>query len=414
MTASTTDVAIIGGGAAGCAVAYYLAEAGVKSTIIEREGVGSQASGFAAGGLNPLQGAGIPGPLGAFAWESFRMHHGLATELRERTGIDYEFRTVSAVHLALEEDELPGLRETVDLFTAAEGFEAGFFDPKHIAEFEPRITPNFIRGVHEYGNAALDSLDFTRALAAAAESGGASVRPGTVCRIHVDGNAALRVSLEDGVIECGRVVLALGPWSRRAEAWLDAYIPVDPLKGEILRLDTANRPLNCDVSGGGGSIYNKPDLAWCGTEEWRGFDRQPLGRAGNPAENNPHRPRTGRSEARQTHRLPASGDPRLAPHPGPPARLRQRLPGHRRGQKGHPAGPGHRQVRRRPDYQRRARLSTVAAERAENAGDLPSFPLLAETEQEIPAVRIIRIVPGLAEAKLAKHTACLLRPVTPD
>ena len=314
MTASTTDVAIIGGGAAGCAVAYYLAEAGVKSTIIEREGIGSQASGFAAGGLNPLQGAGIPGPLGAFAWESFRMHHGLAAELRERTGIDYEFRTVSAVHLALEEAELPGLRETVDLFTAAEGFEAEFLEPSHIAELEPRITPDFIRGLREYGNAALDSLGFTRALAAAAESGGASVRPGTVCGIQVDGNSALRVSLEDGVIECGQVVLALGPWSRRAEAWLDAYIPVDPLKGEILRLDTADRPLTCDVSGGGGSIYNKPDgLAWCGTtEEWRGFDRRPL----------------------------------------------------------------------------------------------------PETEQDIRR-RIVRIVPGLAETRLAKHTACL-RPVTPD
>ena len=314
MTANTTDVAIIGGGAAGCAVAYYLAEAGVKSTIIEQEGVGSQASGFAAGGLNPLQGAGIPGPLSTFAWESFRMHHGLVWELQERTGIDYEFRTVSAIHLALEEDELPGLQETVDLFTAAEGFEAAFLDPQDIAGIEPRITPNFIGGVREYGNAALDSLRFTRALAAAAERGGASLRPGTVCGIESEGNAALRVSLEDGVIECGRVVLALGPWSRRAEAWLDAYIPVDPLKGEILRLDTADRPLICDVSGGGGSIYNKPDgLAWCGTtEEWRGFDREPL----------------------------------------------------------------------------------------------------ASTEQAIRR-RIARIVPGLAEARLVKHTACL-RPVTPD
>ena len=40
-------------GAAGCAVAYYLAQSGVSSTIIEREGIGNQASGNAAGGLNP-------------------------------------------------------------------------------------------------------------------------------------------------------------------------------------------------------------------------------------------------------------------------------------------------------------------------------------------------------------------------
>ena len=39
--AETTDVVIIGGGAAGCAVAYYLAQSGVESTIIEREGIGN-------------------------------------------------------------------------------------------------------------------------------------------------------------------------------------------------------------------------------------------------------------------------------------------------------------------------------------------------------------------------------------
>ena len=56
--AETTDVVIIGGGAAGCAVAYYLAQSGIESTIIEREGIGNQASGNAAGGLTPLTGIG--------------------------------------------------------------------------------------------------------------------------------------------------------------------------------------------------------------------------------------------------------------------------------------------------------------------------------------------------------------------
>ena len=68
--AETSDVVVVGGGAAGCAVAYYLALAGVKATIVEQEGVATQASGFSAGGLNPLQGTGIPGPLGPLAGES--------------------------------------------------------------------------------------------------------------------------------------------------------------------------------------------------------------------------------------------------------------------------------------------------------------------------------------------------------
>jgi glycine/D-amino acid oxidase-like deaminating enzyme len=63
-------VVIIGDGAAGCATAYYLARAGVNAIVVEREGIAANASGYNAGGLNPLQGAGIPGPLASFALES--------------------------------------------------------------------------------------------------------------------------------------------------------------------------------------------------------------------------------------------------------------------------------------------------------------------------------------------------------
>ena len=44
--AMTSDVVIIGGGAAGCSVAYFLAQMGIKSIIVERQGIGSQASGY--------------------------------------------------------------------------------------------------------------------------------------------------------------------------------------------------------------------------------------------------------------------------------------------------------------------------------------------------------------------------------
>ena len=42
--AEPSEVVIIGGGVAGCAAAYYLSLAGVKVTVIERDGIGSQAS----------------------------------------------------------------------------------------------------------------------------------------------------------------------------------------------------------------------------------------------------------------------------------------------------------------------------------------------------------------------------------
>ena len=273
--AETSDVVIIGGGAAGSAAAYYLSLAGVKATIVEREGVASQASGFSAGGLNPLQGAEIPGRLGALAWESYLLHLALWEELPEETGIGYDGRVMSAIRLAFEESELPELQETLDIFSGATGFEAQWLDPSEISALEPRVTTKSIRALLTRGHAALDSQRYTQALVEAAKKRGVSVRRGEIQGLETSGAHVTGVKLEDGAITCKSVVLAMGPWSRLAEPWLDTYIPVDPLKGEILRMELPGPPIRHDISGGGGSTYSKPDgLVWCGaTEEWKGFDK---------------------------------------------------------------------------------------------------------------------------------------------
>ena len=272
---TTNEVVIVGGGAAGCSVAYYLALVGVKSTIIEREGIGSQASGFSAGGLNPLQGTGIPGPLSAVAMESYLLHQDLFPTLKEATGVDYEWRINTLIKAAFGDGDLPELQETYDTFTATEGFEADMLDPEQLLDLEPRISPDVVKGVAARGNATLDSYKYTLALFQAAEKMGASVRRGAVRGLEQSNGQVTGVLLDGDVLHCDQLVLATGPWSRIAEPWMGTYIPVDPLKGEILRVELPGGPLGYDMSGGGGSLYPKPDgLVWCGTtEDWRGYDQ---------------------------------------------------------------------------------------------------------------------------------------------
>jgi glycine/D-amino acid oxidase-like deaminating enzyme len=50
---ASNDAVIVGGGIAGMVSAYYLARAGVPSLVVERDAIGSHASGFASGGLSP-------------------------------------------------------------------------------------------------------------------------------------------------------------------------------------------------------------------------------------------------------------------------------------------------------------------------------------------------------------------------
>ncbi|MCI0795331.1 MAG: FAD-dependent oxidoreductase [Chloroflexi bacterium] len=275
--ADTTEVAIIGGGAAGCATAYYLAKAGVKATIIERDGVGSQASGFNAGGLNPLQGAGIPGPLGPLAAESFRMHLELAERLPEESGVPIHFKTLTMVNVAFDESELRDMSETLEIFEAAEGFSAHWMETSELLELEPRINPAAIKALHTHGNASLTGYDYTLALCKAAEGMGVKVIAKAVTGLKTSGARVTGVVLEDGEIDCDSVVIATGPWSGDAEEWLGVKIPVQPLKGEIVRVEPVGDPLKQDFSGAGSALYMRADgLVWVGaTEADEGFDKEP-------------------------------------------------------------------------------------------------------------------------------------------
>ena len=278
MTAtSTTQAAIIGGGAMGCASAYYLAKAGIRSTIIESEGIGTQASGYNAGGLNPLTGYGLPGPLTDISNVTFGMHADLAQTLEDESGVAYHHKTIAMVTVAFDDSDLPEMRETHDIFEAADGFSAHWLDAAELRQMEPRLNPEAQRGMYAYGNATLSGYEFTLALARAAERMGAEIRQGKAVALRTEGSRVTGVVLEDGEIGCDAVLIASGPWSAQAEEWLSIKIPVEPYKGEILRLRIDGDLPAHDFSGGGTNLHNRADgLLWAGaTEERKGFDRQP-------------------------------------------------------------------------------------------------------------------------------------------
>ena len=140
------DVVIIGGGAAGCAVAYYLGQAGIKATLIEREGIGMQASGYSAGGVNPLHG--LAASMRPLAMASFTLHLAHWDELQQSTGRDCQGRIISTVKVAFSEADVPALQEELDIFAATPGFSAHWLDRAALRTLEPRLTPDVMQGVY--------------------------------------------------------------------------------------------------------------------------------------------------------------------------------------------------------------------------------------------------------------------------
>ena len=278
MTSNSTDVVIVGGGAAGCAVAYYLGLAGVSSTIVEREGIAAYASGYSAGGLNPLEGAGIPGRLGPLALTSYRMHKNIWDDLIERSEIDFQPEIISSVRVAFNGFDLDAMRTPQQTFDRADSdFSGEWLDSGQLRELEPRIAEKAIWALDTRGNAILSSERYTQALAGAAETLGASVVTAEVTGIASDGERVTSVETSQGSLACGSAVFATGPWSAQVGDWLGVNVPVEPYKGEILRTTVPSGPIPADLQGGGISLNRRENgQVWIGaTEENRGFDLEP-------------------------------------------------------------------------------------------------------------------------------------------
>ena len=272
----SSDVVIIGAGIVGCATAYYLVSEGAQVTIVERDSVGSHASGYALGGLNPLTGVGIPEPLGPLSLEGFRLHHTLAPQLREETGIDSELQSVTAAAVAFTEEEAGLLRQRLPWQQAQPELQSEWRNSGELLEMEPRLSPQVLGGVVTQGVGLLDPYKLCLTLLEAAARKGAIFLHGNVSGLKLRGDRidAVRLSRED--IPCSGVVMAMGPWAAEAAPWTGVELPVRPLKGQILRLRMAGPPFSY-ISSPDSYVVTKPDgLVWAGTtEEEVGFDEAP-------------------------------------------------------------------------------------------------------------------------------------------
>ena len=282
MTADTRDVIVIGAGIVGCLTGYLLAKQGLKVTILEADSVGSHASGFAFGGLGPLDGSGIPDPLLEFSVWCFQRHVTIAQELLESTGIDTQFHLRDRLNLAFMEEEIRSYQEDLKWQQEVLGFKVEWLEPHEALQVEPRTNPDCFGAIFYQGTGAVEAYRYNLAAAQAGEKLGAKMLQRRVTGLLADGDRCLGVTFENGQMGAGLVVLAMGPRTQQASLWSRFNIPIRPLKGQIIRLQLSEDPMRASLNYSGSYAASKPDgLIWAGTtEEEAGFDEEltPAGR----------------------------------------------------------------------------------------------------------------------------------------
>src|SRR5262249_5874143 len=208
-------VLICGAGVIGATVAYFLARRGVRSTVIERSGVACAASGKSGGflALDWCDGT----PLEALARRSFALHAQLANEV----GGDWGYRrmTTYAGFATARAGRASGGAFHLDWVADAVHLAQRLGGTQTTAQVHPgRFTQALMHAGHPH----------------------AVLHVGSVTGLVREGERIAGVEVDGSTLAADAVVIAMGPWSMLAAAWLPLPA-VFGLKGHSLVFDTGTQ-----------------------------------------------------------------------------------------------------------------------------------------------------------------------------
>jgi glycine oxidase len=279
--ADSADIIIVGGGVIGLSVAWHLARRGESVVVLERGQLGSQASGAAAGMLAPLAEGKGPGPLVDLGLASLACYPSLVNSLREETGLDPEFAGPGMLRVALDERADQALRAAFAWQSGA-GLPLTLLTAEEARRLEPALSPATRLAVLSTAEKHVEPWRLVRALAlATVRRGGRILEDTPVTGFEFGpgepGQRVTAVGTTAGQVPCGRVVIAGGAWTEGIARWLDASLPIFPVRGQILALACLPPQLRHTVYTPGGYLVPKTNgrVVVGATEEHAGFASHP-------------------------------------------------------------------------------------------------------------------------------------------
>jgi glycine oxidase len=224
------DVAVLGGGVIGCAVARELARAGFGVTLFERGRVGREASAAAAGMLG-VQADTDDDVMLHLGVESRHLYPELLAALRDETGMVVEFWREGTLAVAFNGAEAARL-DARRTWQQEAGADSERLEPRQIAALEPRLSRRVIAGALFPLDGRVDAAALTQALARAAVAAGCVLREGEEVRSVVAEQGRITgITTAGGRVPCGAVVNAMGAWAGRVRG--TTPLPVRPVRGQI-------------------------------------------------------------------------------------------------------------------------------------------------------------------------------------
>jgi glycine oxidase len=223
------DVAFVGGGVIGLAVAWRAAQRGLRTLVLDAGEDGAWR--YAAGMLAPVTEAEFGEQalldLGLRAAAGFP---GFCDELERASGRDPGLRRTGTLVVARDRDEAEELEQLL-AYRQSLGLAVGRLRPSQARRAEPALAPTVRLALDVPGDDAVDPRRLVAALSDAVEAAGGEIRQARVDEVQATSSGPATVAFGAGKVAAEQVVVAAGAWSGRL-----GPLPVRPVKGQIMRL----------------------------------------------------------------------------------------------------------------------------------------------------------------------------------
>ena len=218
---SHANVVIVGGGIAGCSLAYHLTKRGVTDVVLlERRQLTCGTTWHAAGLVGQLRATRNLTELARYTTDLYRS---LEAETGQATG----FKQNGSISVALTAERFEELKRGASMGKTF-GLEVDVLTSAEIGERWPLLAiADVVGGIFLPKDGQTNPIDTTHALAKGARSRGARVCENTdVLRIRVERGRAVGVTTGAGDIRADTVVICAGMWSHRLAADIGVAIPL--------------------------------------------------------------------------------------------------------------------------------------------------------------------------------------------
>jgi glycine oxidase len=253
------SVIVVGAGIVGCTVAYELATAGARVQVFETRTPGQGATRASAGILAPFiegHGSALLRQLGK---RSLDLYDAFMQRLAADSGEEIVYQRNGTFEIAFSAEDVERLT-ALSKALHADGIASSWIQPEGFSDFEPQASTKALGALMIPTHGFVGVSQLTLAAMRAAEKLKIRFKSAIgAIRIMRLPNGRVGVKTANAVWEADKVVLAAGSWSSQITVEGAEPIPVKPIRGQLIQMQTEPGAIRRVIWGPNGYLVPWPD-----------------------------------------------------------------------------------------------------------------------------------------------------------